>query len=440
MPDSSSIPDPLLDRCITALLEQGRSVEECLADFPAQGKPLEPLLRLAVCLETAGGLQAPVDFRLTASQRMSNLIAASPRAAFPNGHRGGRARLAPRLGWRPFPRLSWAGVASLLALVLALAGLGVVSAAGKSLPGETLYPVKLEVEAAQRSLSASPAQDARLQVTFTQERFDEAVSLAEKERTSTFGSALQDYTTRLADTMQRLSDAHSLPVKDRSSVARSLADDLAGNHQRLNRLLSNPPAGFQNPQQFRREVETALQAIQTSYDRASGWIILLPGAATLVPQLETQAQQTWMPSQSNLLLPAASATPAPASTLASAAPAEETPDFSELLTQWPSNWPDLPATPGPDMQWTPADNPWPTAMGQLPTLWPTALKQLPTLIPTILHQYLPTGMPPIPTIQVPAAVKTAISSIPTFQPPVIPPVHVPALPPVPPDMGPPPGW
>jgi hypothetical protein len=449
MLETSSFPDPLLDRCITALLEQGRSVEECLADAPGHGKALEPLLRLAVCLETAGSLQAPPDFQLAAPLRMSNLIAASPQAAAPQAHRS-RGEGVRRAGWeRFFPklparmRLSWAGAAALLAIVLALAGWGVVSAAGSSLPGEKLYPVKLRVEDVQRSLSPSPAQEARLQVAFTQERFEEAVGLAVKARPVGFTNAMQTYTRRLTETVDQLAGERSLPTADRAAVARALTDDLAGNQRRLTDLLARPPAGFSDPQAFRRDVEGALVVIQTSYDQASGWSGLLPGAGTLVPLLATHAAETWRPSPSGGL-PALS-TPSPRTTSRGSTPDPdlETPFFEGLLTQWPTNWPTLPATPGPNTVWTEINTPWPTRI-DLPTNWPTALHQLPTLIPTLLHQYLPTGIPVIPTLKPPV-----IPSVPPVPPapqaPPVPPVpQAPPVPPVPavppPPAGWPPGW
>ena len=76
---SPSTFEDILDRCLVAIQEQGKTVEECLACYPAEREALEPLLHLALRLESGRTLKAPPELRRTAAARMRNLIATRPR-------------------------------------------------------------------------------------------------------------------------------------------------------------------------------------------------------------------------------------------------------------------------------------------------------------------------------------------------------------------------
>ena len=76
---SPSTFEDILDRCLVAIQEQGKTVEECLARYPAEREALEPLLHLALRLESGRTMKAPPELRRTAAARMHNLIATRPR-------------------------------------------------------------------------------------------------------------------------------------------------------------------------------------------------------------------------------------------------------------------------------------------------------------------------------------------------------------------------
>lgn len=169
----------VLDNCI-AEMRRGKSLNDCLADYPDFADELQPLLRTVQAVRTSPRVEAtrPVvdagkarflkqaadlrDGRASGSnpwQRLS-LVANS---AFP--------MLRPRL-WSPVLSTALA-----LILILFVAGAGIVSA-GQSLPNEPLYPVKLATERVQGVVIVNPAARADYSLALAERRVDEVNQLS----------------------------------------------------------------------------------------------------------------------------------------------------------------------------------------------------------------------------------------------------------------------
>jgi len=264
-----------------------------------------------------------------------------------------------------------------------------VYAANQSLPGDTLYPVKLRVEGIRLLVAAAPVENARLQMAYTQERFTEMVSLAEKQRAAEFPDAVQGYTHQLSATMTTLADEQVFTQEDRADLSRQLVDDLTDNELRLSALLVALPVKYPMPSDFRAAVETALALIQGSCEQARHWSGLPP----LLPQspaVPNPAQATTPTGQ--ILTPSPTSTLVPMRASQTPRPITSTQDPDEMFTEWPTEWPPLEETPVPNPQWTEVNMPWPTQI-DLPTAWPTELPPLPTVIqdywPTEFSTFLP---------------------------------------------------
>jgi hypothetical protein len=96
--------------------------------------------------------------------------------------------------WRTFlVRQSWSSTFVVAALILMLAGGGVAFAAEATLPGDTLYPVKVELtEPLRDSLAFSASTKAYLEELKIQRRLKEAAKLAAEGRlTDTVNSQIQ---------------------------------------------------------------------------------------------------------------------------------------------------------------------------------------------------------------------------------------------------------
>ncbi|MBI4313050.1 MAG: hypothetical protein HY681_14920 [Chloroflexi bacterium] len=160
--------------CLEAVQSGRASLEQALEGYPNEREQLEPLLRLALRLPSTPAPQPSPEFRLRARMALQAEIARQP----------SRSRWAEVLSglFRPSPRLSLfmsarATVAALLVAVL-VGGTGVTYASQGSLPGATLYSVKLASERGVMLTKVSPESKARYHISLAERRADEVVTLS----------------------------------------------------------------------------------------------------------------------------------------------------------------------------------------------------------------------------------------------------------------------
>ena len=143
------------------LLEQGVSVDEITARYPAQSAELRPFLLTAVALSRLATQPAAVA---EARSKRAFLDSAGHAAERPTRRAAGL--------WR---RLALPVMALVAFLFLGTAGL--VGASASATPGDTLYGAKLFVERARLGLTADPERAAALREQFRQERVREVEQL-----------------------------------------------------------------------------------------------------------------------------------------------------------------------------------------------------------------------------------------------------------------------
>ncbi len=112
-------------------------------------------------------------------------------------------------------KLSFA--AAVMVVVIIMGSGGMVALAKNSLPGDTLYPVKLFTEQVQLQTTSSPESQVQKNIEFAQRRVEEIAALTAQNKTDTSASiqtsvqeALQNLNTHLqqiADTIQTLKQA-----------------------------------------------------------------------------------------------------------------------------------------------------------------------------------------------------------------------------------------
>ncbi|MDQ4078536.1 MAG: DUF5667 domain-containing protein [Chloroflexota bacterium] len=193
--------EEILADCLTALEEEGSTVEACLIRYPAQREELEPLLSLAVQLREARALTAPPEYRQVSSTRLRNLIAARPRttmpshvpqSVIPNASRRWHiaSTLPSKLGMQIL-------IPILVVILTVMGGGGAVVASVHALPTDTLYPVKQAVEAVRLAASLSSAKDLELHLAFATKRLEEAVALLESDRPEAAKGTLERYVAQI---------------------------------------------------------------------------------------------------------------------------------------------------------------------------------------------------------------------------------------------------
>lgn len=164
----------IIQECLE-LLQQGRSLEECLERYPEEAAELEPILQTALSLRGDLAADLPSTTRIRIKGRV---LAEWDRQRAPRQWRWRPSFLFPRLAL--FPR--WAFVAASLVLVLALGGLGTNTAAADTVPGDILYPVKEFRESVQVWFARSPEAKIEMYTTLVKERVEEVRKIAAREQ------------------------------------------------------------------------------------------------------------------------------------------------------------------------------------------------------------------------------------------------------------------
>ena len=209
----------LLARCLTAL-ENGETVESCLARYPDERDELAPLLRAAQIARAAPTVVPSADFQEGARDRMVRMIRereASKSPARREKRHGFLEWLWPSGGFsRPVRRSALATVAALIGLlIITISGVGVVYASSDSVPGDSLYPVKLAAERLRLAVSLTESEELRLRLRFASERLEEASELAASERGAEIEPLMQQYAAELKAAngiLRRRRDRQSDPV------------------------------------------------------------------------------------------------------------------------------------------------------------------------------------------------------------------------------------
>jgi uncharacterized membrane protein YgcG len=177
-------PEDKLEEAL-ALLAAGIPLAEVLAEAGNDASWLRPLLQVAT---EVGELRAalPLPPPEASLQRMLNYSQELSKAARPQARAeapGWLSALSQFLlgGW--LPRLAAGAVTALV--VVALLGGTLTVLAQRSLPGQSLYPLKRLGEAFQLSLTQDPASRTRLQENFNQRRQQEAQLLLQQNVAAT---------------------------------------------------------------------------------------------------------------------------------------------------------------------------------------------------------------------------------------------------------------
>jgi hypothetical protein len=111
--------------------------------------------------------------------------------------------------WFYRPAYAYLAITLLLLVALFSAGAITVQAAGSALPGDALYPLKLDVEQARLALTANLASQAELHLEFAQNRLEELDALAtlgQYDRVASLAGQVNQQITLAVAAAKRLSD------------------------------------------------------------------------------------------------------------------------------------------------------------------------------------------------------------------------------------------
>ncbi|MDO8491698.1 MAG: DUF5667 domain-containing protein [Dehalococcoidia bacterium] len=194
------ITEDVLNECLEDVRAGRRTVEQCLARHPEQAGELEPLLKLALNVGKAAGLDPGPEFKARARHRFQEAV---------------HSRAERRFGKRPVWWRAWAmAVAAMLAV--AVLGSGTVAASDGSTPDQPLYPVKMAKEQVQLFLTRPPLARARLNGALAEARLREIEAMAVKgnlEQVSKLTDKLDHHLADMED-QGKLSDEEASALRD----------------------------------------------------------------------------------------------------------------------------------------------------------------------------------------------------------------------------------
>jgi hypothetical protein len=150
----------------------------------------------------------------------------------------------PRTGsYRPV----FAYLALALVIVMAMVSGGVVTAlaAGSALPGDALYPLKLEVEQARLSLTTNPERQAELYLQFAEKRLDEMNALAELGQYAALEQLAAQYNFNVAMALHKAQDLENRKPDQALRLRAQAAQALGVLKQTFDVVISNAPPALQ---------------------------------------------------------------------------------------------------------------------------------------------------------------------------------------------------
>ena len=232
--------DPkIIDRCLTDMLENGISLDECLQRYPAERDELEPVLRVAMSLISAQRLTASSKYKRTAWLRIQNQISnRNPKKSTIT-----QTRIAGnKWSWSAQSQMIRFAFIGLMFLVFLTVGFSsAVVAAASSLPGDWLYPTKLQVEQVQLSLAQPGLENAALRLNLASRRLMEADELIKNERSVKVEAVIDSYKHQVQSVFEAIEADGEMSPEDRSVIFVLLKDWYSANKTHLDTILISVP-------------------------------------------------------------------------------------------------------------------------------------------------------------------------------------------------------
>jgi hypothetical protein len=195
----------ILVECIDDIKAGKASVEDCLNRYSSAREQLEPLLRIALEIREPPDVKPAPSFRIRARVRLMDQIHGRQVATrWPWSRYSGQTRPVAYL--RRFST-SVAGVILAIVMVVFGVGAGTAYASQASLPGDTLYPIKLATEQAGMLLVGDDVARAERALSFVNKRVRELEALAEKGRAQDLNLAAAEYGYALNMTLTEIERA-----------------------------------------------------------------------------------------------------------------------------------------------------------------------------------------------------------------------------------------
>lgn len=251
--------EDILAGCIDDLKQGRANIEDCLDRYPSLRERLEPLLRLALQIGEPAHTSPSLDFKLKARVRLMEEI--HERQGITRWpwlrYRGARKQMVLRR------RFSMVGIIVAIVLTVTAAGGGTAYASQASLPGDTLYPVKLATEEVRMGLPGDEIAKAERALTFAERRVAEMEALTARGRTEDLALAVERYDEAIDRVTARIERANDRGLATGNVTAR-VAEATARHLSVLDRVYDRVP------DQAKPAIAHAREVSQRGHENALG--------------------------------------------------------------------------------------------------------------------------------------------------------------------------
>ena len=305
-----------LNICLEWIQSDQETLESALAHFPAEIDELRPMLVAAIWMLDQSQAFAPDPQRLRLSKRRLVSRIKQEKAA-PQPTRL-QAWFESLFQHKPF--VLQAAISLMLVLALTFGSIGVAQASQSTIPGDTLYGVKLTLEDAELAFSLSPLQAARLHIKFIGRRVIEIQTLVLENRLEFLNQAVTLYQKQIDRALANLKEATQRFPLQSIQLATELQDTLANQVPLFAVLAETVPTNF-------RSELTRLQAATDNGISASNEVIRTADNTSTPTVNSSKVSATLPPSQTSspvsTLGPTENATTTTATVAQPLLPAEE---------------------------------------------------------------------------------------------------------------------
>jgi hypothetical protein len=193
--------EKILNNCIKLISENGMSLEQCLKRYPKFQEELRPLLESYIAVKEFEQIKTPSILENEVKTQFINIVKVKQSQLIAS--RGILKRFATQLsGLWAMPAL--AKISIFVILFLFISGFTSILAAN-TLPGDFLYPVKIESEKI-RIFFAPRNEKANLHIIFAKRRLGEIEKMAEEGRIKEINKALNVLETETDSAINYMED------------------------------------------------------------------------------------------------------------------------------------------------------------------------------------------------------------------------------------------
>jgi Domain of unknown function (DUF5667) len=182
-----------LQQCLDLILNENRPVEEALRLYPEEVEELGPLIDQAVYLQlNSSAFDPDPQFVQVSRQRLMRRLSETQGSTYKPATRDNWWNWLLNLGENRALAVRFA-VAMILILCLFTGGTGVAFASQNTVPGDSLYGVKIGLEDLTLTLTPDQARNAMLNMQYAERRLVEIQTLQEQGHPELVGVALMNY-------------------------------------------------------------------------------------------------------------------------------------------------------------------------------------------------------------------------------------------------------